>query len=200
MRKRARDRRSQQAMRDRTKYALQSLEQRVVMLSQALEDGARERAQLSARLQTLVGQNEALAAQNAALGLRLMGVPPETRGSAAMAWSPLPLPLVYPDAPRPWQQLLCNSPATCIADQILQDFITSQRRLSVGSELRNERRTGPNSERANLSSMLKKERSDDETSNVVGDILRSYSEIETLPKQVAVHYLMSLLFKVCFLY
>jgi hypothetical protein len=193
MRKRARDRRSQQAMRDRNKYALQSLEHQVVVLTRALEHGDLERQRLTTRLQALETQNEFLVTQNAALGLRLLGAPPPADESV-MAWSPLSLPCA--EAPRPWQQLPCNSASTCLSDQILQDFVSSQRRLSVSSTMGNGGRLTTDLQKPNLCSMLKKGRSSDETSNVVGDIVRSYSEIEALPKQVAVHYIMSVLFTV----
>jgi hypothetical protein len=53
--------------------------------------------------------------------------------------------------------------------------------------------TQPLPRRLNLVPLLQNMPSDDEASNKVADIVRSYPEIDTLPKKVAVHFLMATL-------
>ncbi|KAF2104583.1 hypothetical protein NA57DRAFT_51401 [Rhizodiscina lignyota] len=205
-RKRARDRKAQQAMRDRNKWSLQTLTQQVAFLTHALENETRQNGALTAKVHTLENENDSLRVQNAALRLNLLGAQPgheEGRDEEA------------PNSRPPWQRLPVNTSPTCLSDQILQTFVSSQRRITVANLL-NDSGTGqfppsPSStttspqaaaspspiiypHRLNLCPLMDKSlRSDDETSNVVGDIVRSYTEIETLPKQVAVHFLMSTL-------
>lgn len=72
-RKRARDRKSQQAMRDRNKYTIQSLSEQVACLSAALEERTQACDVLEAKLGFLETENAQLRTQNAALQLSLMG-------------------------------------------------------------------------------------------------------------------------------
>lgn len=75
-RKRARDRKAQQAMRDRTKWAISSLSDQVVLLTQVIETKTRDLGALESRLRVLETENAQLRTQNAALQLSLMGSQP----------------------------------------------------------------------------------------------------------------------------
>jgi hypothetical protein len=170
-------------MRDRNRWTIQNLTEHVAFLTQSVEERMRDIAMLNARLQVLEGENEHLRVENAALRLSMMS----EEGSPVP--SPHPLAALYP----PWETPPNNTPPTCLADQILQTFVESRRRGSIGSA----ERAAAYPSIPNLCSLLdKNQRTEDETSNVVCDIVRSYIEIETLPKQVAVHYVMSTLLKV----
>lgn len=182
-RKRARDRKSQQAMRNRNRWTIQNLTEHVTFLNHSAEERINDLAMLNARLQALEGENEHLRVENAALRLSMMGE------ENSQGHSPHRLAALHP----PWETPPINTPPTCLADQILQTFVESRRRGSIGSV----ERAAAYPSVPNLCSLLDKDqRTEDETSNVVCDIVRSYIEIETLPKQVAVHYVMSTLLKV----
>lgn len=196
-RKRARDRKAQQAMRDRAKYTLQSLERQVVLLTQTLQQETHERVQMVARIQMLEKENEQLRMLNAPLHLDLLGDAAIMHGSLATpARVPRPLTGISPHPP--WKTLPLSTAPTCTSDQILQAFLRSRQPLSVGSELGEAvRRPLVFSKKPSLCSLLSKDlRSTDETSNIVSDIIGSYSEINSLPKQVATHFMMSLYIKV----
>jgi hypothetical protein len=185
-RKRARDRKSQQAMRDRNKWTINNLSQQVAFLSRTLEDSSKDAGRLNAKIQVLENENEHLRVQNAALRLSLMG---------DTAQSQLGVTVQRP--PPPWEIPPMNTPPSCMADQILQGFVDSRRRNSVTAATSASEGAAGFPLKPNLCSLLDKDqRTGDETSNIVGDIVRSYTEIETLPKQVAVHYVMSTLLKV----
>ncbi|KAI1316060.1 hypothetical protein F5Y16DRAFT_406911 [Xylariaceae sp. FL0255] len=132
-RKRARDRKSQQAMRDRTKWTIANLTEQVTFLTQVLDQRTRDAGLLDTRVRMLEKENVHLRTQNAALQLSLMGSHEQQSSEAA-------------------KQSTSSKP--------------------------------------DLHALLQKDcRSDDDISNVVGDIVRSYSEIEALPQKVAVFYL-----------
>ncbi|KXJ90406.1 hypothetical protein Micbo1qcDRAFT_205254 [Microdochium bolleyi] len=151
----------------------------------------------------------------------------------------------------PWELPPFNTPHSCIADEIVQGVVATERRnrhysateslpqpapspvLSrqgmasqhpesppiPASVLANEAsstttgirgslphsqqqqgpptpRPNPTALKPNLAALIHKDQqTDDEISNMVGGIVRSYTEIETLPKQVAVFYCMSILVK-----
>jgi hypothetical protein len=197
-RKRARDRKAQQAMRDRAKYTLQSLERQVVLLTQTLQQETLERAQMVARIQMLEKENGQLKMLNVPLHLDLLGEAAIMHGSLA-AQVPVPRLLSNAGSPPPWKTLPNITAPTCTSDQILQAFLRSRQILSVSSEYLGAavRRPLVYSKKPSLCSMLLREtRSTDETSNIAGDIIRSFSEINSLPKQVATHYIISLLVKV----
>lgn len=171
-RKRARDRKSQQAMRDRNKWTVHSLSEQVAFLTRSLDERMRDISLLDARLGMLETENAQLRTQNAALQLSMMGR------------TEPPVPHLA-KAREPWQIAPLNIAPSCIADEILQNAIKKTDTNSGSFQLK-----------PNLASLLyKDERTEDEISNVVGDIVRSYTEIETLPKQVAVFYVMAVLFK-----
>lgn len=181
-RKRARDRKSQQAMRDRQRGLVQSLAEQVDMLTRTLDENMKGMNLLETRIIALETENAQLRAQNAAWQLGLLG-----RGGV-------------PDAPATerrelWQIAPSNTTARCLADSILQNFILRER-AEKASEQHSD---GPDEAnlRPNPAFLLhEQERTDDEVSNVVGDLVRSYSEIATLPKQAAVFYVMGVLSKV----
>lgn len=217
-RKRARDRKSQQAMRDRTKWTIFNLNEQVAFLTQMLSDRARDINLLNTRMRMLETENAQLRAQNAALQLSLMGSQargdvlndPATAEAAASAadstaLAAVPVNTVSAAGPgslqgaaaaakpervkKPWEIPPAEASPTCLSDQILQNFITSKvHQRSVDGALT----FGP----PNLCSLLEKgRRTSDAISDICGDIVRSYFEIDTLPKQVAVFYIMWSLLK-----
>lgn len=193
-RKRARDRKSQQAMRDRNKYTIQSLSEQVACLSAALEERTQACDVLEAKLGFLETENAQLRTQNAALQLSLMG----RDGLEGDGQSPGVVSSVSSLGPPRWELLPKNTPPGCLADQILQGFVDAIRAegaLLLPSSPGERAARFPL--RPNLGSLLERNHSsDDDISNVVADVLRTYREIEGLPKQVAVFYLMATLLKV----
>ena len=184
-RKRARDRKSQQAMRDRTKWQIQNLSEQVRYLTQVVCEKDEENRGLLNRVRTTETELEQLRVQDAALRLRLMGQPPADT--------------MCDMVPR-WQIPPSNVPSTCMADQIIQNFILSGRAvLSEGDEVSATSPGGTSTiyaDKPNLCSLLNKDhRAQDVLSNVAGDIVFSYKEIETLPKQVAVFHGITALLK-----
>jgi len=264
MRKRARDRKAQQAMRDRNRWTLQYLGEQVARLSEQLAAEQQAAGRLHSRVLALESENDHLRVQNAALQLSLLGEPGGGGGTAAAATraaasvaavgglsgaspaasdvsgimgvaspssvggattvttagsSPAasgigpslsmsiqhqsqqrqlsvgPHGLQLPRLVPLWEQVPNNVLPTCLSDQILQGYVERRRAaiLASGKSLCVNEPTA-----ANLCALLSKDRrSSDETSDIVGDIVRSYTEIETLPKQLAVHFIMATLFKVC---
>src|SRR5690242_2636045 len=71
--KRARDRKSQQAMRERTKWTIANLTEQVAFLTRALEERSTEIAAVQSRVCSLETENAHLRTQNAALQLSLIG-------------------------------------------------------------------------------------------------------------------------------
>lgn len=127
-RKRARDRRAQQAMRDRNKWTLQTQNQQIAFLTQALEYETAQNGRLNGKVQSLENENESLRVQIAALRLKMLGAPgdgnSESTGSRSGARSS-------------WQILPCNSQSTCLYDQLLQGFVDRtrhQRQSSVAPQ------------------------------------------------------------------
>ena len=70
-RKRARDRKSQQAMRDRTRWTIANLTEQVAFLTQVLDERTCDVSVLDSRLRILETENAHLRTQNAALQLSL---------------------------------------------------------------------------------------------------------------------------------
>ncbi|KAK0388945.1 hypothetical protein NLU13_2522 [Sarocladium strictum] len=194
-RKRARDRRSQQAMRDRNKWTIHTLSEQVATLDAALHERMRDLGALEAQVRFLEGENAQLRTQNAALQLSLLGRNGEEDGQMSGA-SPGVASTVSSLSTPLWELYPRNIAPTCLADTILQGFIDARRAEGV----QNMPRTGQDNPRfplrPNLRSLLDKQhRSEDEISNVVADILGTYREIEGRPKQVAVFYIMATLLK-----
>lgn len=177
-------------MRERTKWTIQNLTEQVHQLTKALQMEVRNKTILNSRLQILSEENDSLRLHTAALQLRLLGrggragLEPDSEGATVS-------PLATPVAP-PWENVPLNLPPNCMSDQILQSFLQSK--LESGPQAILEAATyeldvgqlfvSQPHENANT------------TATVVGDLVRSYKEIETLPKQVAVHYVMATLMKV----
>jgi hypothetical protein len=192
-RKRERDRKSQQAMRDRSKWTIHNLMDQVAFLTRSMEEMVANSRLLNTRLAALEVENEQLRVQNAALRLSVIGADPE---QSQLVLTTLHPPFVTPPSPC-WQFPPQNSPPGCLADQILLEFVDSRRHASGlnGADAAESAPAYPL--KPNLYALLNNDRkTSDETSNIVGDVVRSYAEIETLPKQVAVHYVMWTLLKV----
>ncbi|ROT38015.1 hypothetical protein SODALDRAFT_360336 [Sodiomyces alkalinus F11] len=210
-RKRARDRKAQQAMRDRNKWTIHTLTEQVAFLNHAVEEKNRQIFILQARLGALENENAHLRTQNAALQLSLMGRENEEAAAAAAgasAGNPLPDGATRAlTAPRlgqvaaattlhPWEILPKDTSPTCLADEILQNFIDSVRTKALISPKPAHERAAAYSRKPRVCSLMDpRRRTEDVISNVVADIVRSYPEIETLPKQVAVFWNMALLLK-----
>ncbi|KAH8176644.1 trichothecene efflux pump [Sarocladium implicatum] len=196
-RKRARDRRSQQAMRDRNRWTIQTLSEQVAALDIALRDRTRDLGVLETRVTYLEGENAQLRTHNAALQLSLLGRNDENGDEMAHA-SPGIVSTVGSISTPLWEMHPKNITPSCLADSILQGFIDAMRAEGVQKAAR--QNDNDNNLRfplrPNLRSLLDREhRSEDEISNVVADVLGTYHEIEGLPKQVAVFYLMATLVK-----
>jgi hypothetical protein len=184
-RKRARDRKSQQAMRDRTKWQLQNLTEQVTYLSRLVEEKNEHNARMQVQVQSLQSELEQLKDENGALRLRLIGQPIDSLESRS---DTLPL----------WQIPTANTTPTCMSDQIIQSFVASSR---AGEEIAPSTpglhtAVATYADRPNLCFLLdRNHRPADALSNMVGDIVLSYKEIETLPKQASVFYIIATLLK-----
>lgn len=196
-RKRARDRRSQQAMRDRNKWTIHTLSEQVAALDAALRERTRGIDVLEARVNYLEAENAQLRTQNAALQLSLLGRNGEEDGGDVTGASPGVASTVSSLSTPLWEMHPKNIAPTCLADTIFQGFIDTMRAEGVQKAMRMGHNSARFPLRPNLRSLLDREhRSEDEISNVVADVLGTYHEIEGLPKRVAVFYLMATLLKV----
>ena len=200
-RKRARDRKSQQAMRDRTKWTIHSLTEQVGVLTSSLDQRIHDFHALEARVRQLEGENAQLRAQNAALQLSLLG-----RGGDADASAGSPSGVSQGHSPGSvnnlssplWELVPNNTPPSCLADEILQNFVNKTRTGGLLMPMMPAEKAKRFPLKPNLCSLLdEKHRSEDLISNVVADIVRAYTEIQGLPRQVAVFFNMTLLIKVC---
>ncbi|KAF2837371.1 hypothetical protein M501DRAFT_937992 [Patellaria atrata CBS 101060] len=184
--KRARDRKSQRAMRDRTRWQIHTLTEQVTELTHALNLQASEKAELMTQLLTVSEENDHLRIQKAALQLRLLAA---GEGDSEVAENGERIPKTYEQVP--W-----NTGACCMSDQILQRIVDARHEYLKGTP---PGESEPFPERLDFSSLfdtnLNPHRSMYEPGHVIGDIVRSYKEIETLPKQVAVYYCMYMLLK-----
>jgi hypothetical protein len=115
--KRARDRKAQQAMRDRNKDTIQTLTHQVAYLTHALECETHRSGELACKVQTLESENNGLRVQLAALRPATPMLPPV---DSTLNNTP------------PWQVVPINTPPTCLSDQILQEFVQRQRTLHAG--------------------------------------------------------------------
>jgi hypothetical protein len=81
---------------------------------------------------------------------------------------------------------------TCLADQILQRFIESRRLPSMSFEALGQSEAA---EGLNVGYLLDPDpcQHADTISHIVTDIVKTYTEIDTLPKQVAILYIIKLL-------
>lgn len=180
-RKRARDRKSQQAMRDRTKYQLQNLTEQVKYLTQVVEEKDANNKRLQVQMESLESELESIKLENGALRLRLIGQPNDRSTDLLPRWQIPP----------------SNTVPTCMSDQIIQDFLASGRSgagFTPASPGGAERAVYV--DKPNFCLLLDRtQRPADAVSRIIGDIVLSYKEIETLPKQVSVFYLMTTLLK-----
>ncbi|EQB56672.1 BZIP transcription factor [Colletotrichum gloeosporioides Cg-14] len=182
--KRARDRKSQQAMRDRNKWTIQNLNDQIAYLNSAMEERSQDVAMLQTRIGVLESENAQLRAQNAALQLSLMG----RNDNSGPGDDSFVFERRLSDSP--WELPSRNTAPGCIADQVLQGFVDSVRSGSILTS------TSSYTLKPKLSALVQQQgRSEDDISNVVADVVRTYPEIETLPKQVAVFQNMALLLK-----
>lgn len=179
-RKRARDRKSQQAMRDRTKHQLRYLNEQIQYLSQILEERDASNTRLHGKVQSLESELEQIKIENGALRLRLMGQPLDSS----------------PAVSSPWQVPVVNSPPGNMADQIIQNFMESKRPGTTPSSVNADCIPTVCADIPNLSFFVDRtQRPVDELSTIVGDIVLSYKEIDTLPKQVCVFHTISCLLR-----
>lgn len=194
-RKRARDRKSQQAMRDRNKWHIHSLSEQVNALTKSLEEHSIHAQQLSHRLQQLESENDHLRVQNAALRLSLLG---DTNRKDSLGQDGISVRVPV------WKLPPNNTPASNLSDTILQDVVTKRRSIRLSQPQSNAPSPAtPESLNAsnypskpNLCALLDKDvRADDDISNIVSDIIRSYKEIAALPNQVAQAYSMTTLLR-----
>lgn len=196
-RKRARDRKAQQAMRDRNKWTIHTLAEQVGMLSTALNQKASDLAALEAQISYVKAENIQLRTQYAALQLRMADRNNNDGDASTSRTSPSstdssPLP--------PWKLYPKNTPHSCLADQILLGFVDKIRADGALTPSWAGEKAPVFPLKANLCSLLDEtRRSEDAISDVVADVIRTYPEIvEGLPRQVAVFYLMSTFLKVVF--
>ncbi|KAI1265298.1 hypothetical protein F5Y18DRAFT_417072 [Xylariaceae sp. FL1019] len=184
-RKRARDRKSQQAMRDRTRWTINNLTEQVTFLTHLLDQRTKDVGLLDTRIRLLETENAHLQTRNAALQLSMLGSRRESNGPGAR-----PEP-----AKKAWETPPLHSAPNCISDQILHGFLSLKRDELMPSK-NPVMPPGTYTPEPDLCSLISNDRrSDDDTSNVVGDIIRSYHEIDTLPQKIAAFYIMFTLTK-----
>jgi hypothetical protein len=151
-----------------------------------------EIAMLKSKIQAIESENEAMRMQKAALQLRLLGQGGDARASSN-ARPMLPTPRLL----EPFERIPVNVVPTCIADMIFQTFAEARWSGKIlGTESMGDAVYPEKPDPSVLFDDTTAKESEP-TSQVVGDIVRSYTEIDTLPKQVAVHYIISQLLKVC---
>lgn len=195
-RKRARDRKSQQAMRDRNKWTIRTLTDQVAFLSGTLDQKARDVAALEAQIRHLKGENTQLRTQNAAFHLSMVAQKGNDGDASSSRASHNPSGSGSLPSP-PWKLYPKNTPPGCLTDQIVQGFVDRIR--AAGGLMLSSRREKTNAFllKPNLCSLLEEtHRPEYDISNVVTDILGTHPEIEGLPRQVAAFYLMSTYLKV----
>ncbi|KJR82944.1 uncharacterized protein SPSK_04268 [Sporothrix schenckii 1099-18] len=175
--KRARDRRAQQALRDRTRSTIHNLSEQVSTLTRVLERQSQE-------LSVVRGRLDAVTAENAMLRQRAAEASEPVDGASAATSPSCPL----------WKTPPLNSPPASIADQLFQGFVDVQRRaVALASPSATSAST---SSAPDITPLLdSRRRGTDEVSRLASDVVRTYSELDTLPKQIAVHFLMTHLLK-----
>jgi len=171
-------------MRERTKWNIQLLTQQVDQLTTALQSTTQQKNDLYNRFLAISEENDHLRVQKAALQLRLLG-----NGQSPSEHGASPTTAIAP-----YEAIPLNTSPTTMSDQILQTFVESRWEAYA---FQTAGRIESYPEKPDLSALFdgRPNRSVDETSAVVGDIVRSFREIDTLPKQVAVHYIMSTLMR-----
>ena len=168
-------------MRDRTKWQISNLSEQVIYLTRDLAEKDGEIGTLRDRVHLLEVDLDHLRDENAALRLRLMRQPTVQTTSDTI--------------PR-WQVPPSNVPPTCMADQIIQNFLGSGRSGDGAPATSPGRHIAVYADKPNLCALLDKDqRAEDILCNIVGDIILSYREIDSLPKQVAVFHGIATLLK-----
>jgi hypothetical protein len=214
-RKRVRDRKSQNAMRERTKFCILDLQQQVANLQNAL---ANQTAAFQERDQSSLEQIKRLEAANERLKQKLE----ESRyvgselclenfmfpvSDSVLSGMPMPRPvpdgnggelvmqsdLVVGSSPqsgyRAFELVPLNCASTCLSDRILQNYIETRRGGS--DDTMSEQPAYLPDINALLTPHATGPSQDNRSiSTVVSDILLSYHEIDTLPRKVAALYVM----------
>jgi hypothetical protein len=177
-RKRARDRKSQRAMRDRANWTIRTLQEQVAQLTQILATERSDAAELKEGLQIVENERDHLRSETASLQIFARDQLPESP-NVMQLHAAVPL----------------NILPTCLADQILQRFIESRRLSSMSFEALDQSEAA---EGLNLNYFLDPNpyKSSNTISHIVTDIVRTYTEIDTLPKQVACLYVIDKLLTV----
>lgn len=183
-RKRARDRKSQRAMRDRANWTIHSLQEQVTQLTEMLATERNETIELKKKLQVVEGERDHLRSETASLQLQIL------------ARDELPQ---SPNTTQPHEAVPLNVLPTCLADQILQRFIESRRLSSMSFEALDQSEAA---EGLNINYLLDPNpyQRADTISHIATDIVKTYTEIDTLPKQVAILYIINKLLTVSFLF
>lgn len=190
--KRARDRRAQQALRDRTRSTIHNLSEQVTTLTRVVERQSQELSDLRGRLDAALTENTALrrrVASGEAGGplsqVDIMDISTMMNGGASAS-----------SQSAPWNTPPLNSAPTSIADQLFQGFVDVQRQAVAQSPSAT---TASSSTSPDITPLLdRRRRGTDKVSKVASDVVRTYTELDTLPKQIAVHFLMTHLLKVRF--
>ena len=179
-RKRARDRKSQRAMRDRANWTIHTLQEQVTQLTQVLATERSDAVELTERLRVVEDERDQLRSETASLQLQILARDEMPRS---------------PSAIQPHTLVPLNVLPTCLADQILQRFIESRRLSSMSFEAMDQSEAAQG---LNLNYFLdpNPHKSADAISHIVSDIVKTYTEIDTLPKQVACLYIINKLLTV----
>lgn len=218
-RKRARDRKSQRAMRDRTKYTIIELQSHVAQLSTALatqtsllQSTTALTALLQAENQRLKNQLEESKYVGSDMCLENFRFP---RSDSMLSDLPLPKPLPGPGTANSknneegihiFFRVPVNCAPICLSDRILQSYIQARRggTKDTGTSITATKVVTEQEQPAwlpDINALLapqglapteNQEPSVDNrsVSTVVSDILLSYHEINSLPKKVAALYIM----------
>ncbi|KAH7087227.1 hypothetical protein FB567DRAFT_62881 [Paraphoma chrysanthemicola] len=188
-RKRALDRKAQQAARNRSKLTIANLQFQVDQLNNALVN---ETSRLESLLQQSRHETERVRAENQALQLQLDNALSRSCRRTALdrrategVEPVLGPPSVSAFNLRPFESLPWNSEPTCQSDKILQDYVARARcQIHATMDIFL-------SEQPDVSGLLTRARSTDQhVSSVVSDVVLAYAEIDTLPKKAACLYVM----------
>lgn len=184
-RKRARDRRSQQAKRDRAKKKLLNLTEQVEVLKETLSEQNDHTRSVDILTARVTAENKQLQLQNSSLRLALSG----QMNSEALV-EPIDTTIQVPL----WRIPLSNTAPTNYSDSIWQGVVTNERvRTIMYDPVRPATPQSPKpfdySQPPDLCALVdKSSRSMDEISNAVCDVVRRTPQVEALTTQVAVTY------------
>lgn len=184
-RKRARDRKSQRAMRDRTQWKIKELEAQVAYL---VDRGAT----IESLLQTTTNENVTLKAERVSLTHQLDDLRFAATTDLCLDKPGLPIPTAHLDV---WEQVPWNTPPTCVSDQILYGYIETQRSKMIESP-RLFPDTEPDLSRLLLPAIAGHPKS---LSTIIADIVLSYKEVDTLPMKIGGLYLIFKMLNVGFI-